>query len=290
MKHVALLFCCAILLSACVRNNPKPIWLSIDNWVLEANPQAIDDAGQLSQNLSEVWVYVDNKVIGVFELPCKIPVLASGSGIKVQLFPAIRNNGISATKKIYPFLEPVVMNMDLVEGETYEITPVTRYYSTVKFWIEDFGSPSQVKIDTDNLSNASLVLDNDPMIAMSVGNDYGHIHLTASDSLWIGYTNENTVLPKSGSEVYMEIDYRNSNSVLTGVIAVSSSGIKDNPNISLNAQDASSMKWKKIYIDLKEIVSFSTSAEYFKQYFRALLDEGNSQGDIYIDNIKLVHF
>lgn len=289
MKYISILFFGALLLSSCVRNNPKPVWLSLNKWVLEANPTQVDDAGQLTQNLSEVWVYVDNKIIGVFELPCKIPVLVSGN-VKIQLYPAIRNNGIAATKKIYPFVEPLELQMDLTAGETYTIPMVTRYYSNVKFWIEDFESPSQVKLETDPTSTTSLTLDDDPAIALPGGNSYGQVHFTASDSLWIAYTTENQVLPQSGAEVYLEIDYRNSNSLLSGVLAISSSDIKQNPHILLNAQDPSSMVWKKTYIDLKEIVSNSTSADYFKQYFRALIDEGNSQSDIYIDNIKVVHF
>lgn len=289
MKYISILFFGALLLSSCVRNNPKPVWLSLDKWVLEANPAQVDDAGQLTQNLSEVWVYVDNKIIGVFELPCKIPVLVSGN-VKIQLYPAVRNNGIAATKKIYPFVEPIELQMDLTEGETYTIPMVTRYYSNVKFWIEDFESPSQVELETDPTSTTNLSLDDDPAIALPGGGSYGHVHFTASDSLWLAYTTENQVLPQSGAEVYLEIDYRNSNGLLSGVLGISSNDIKQNPNILLNAQDPSSMVWKKIYIDLKEIVSNSTSSDYFKQYFRALIDEGNSQSDIYIDNIKVVHF
>lgn len=287
MKHIIVLFCSAVLLSACVKNNPEPVWLSIDKWVLEENPDMENPPGELTQNLSEVWVYVDNKVIGVFELPCKIPVLTSGNK-KIQLYPTIRNNGISATKKIYPFCEPVVLQMDLVAGQTYNITPTTRYYSTVQIWQENFSS-NTIALDTDDLSNASITVGSDPDITQSPGNGYGHIHLTTSDSLWIGYTIDNMDLPQ-GEEVYLEIDYRNSNSLLTGVLAISNSEIKENPDISLNPQDPSSMVWKKIYIDLKEIVSYSTSAEYFKIYLRALLDNGDTEGDIYIDNINVVHF
>ena len=99
MKYISILFFGALLLSSCVKNNPEPVWLSLDKWTLEANPTQVDDAGQLTQNLSEVWVYVDNKIIGVFELPCKIPILVSGN-VNIQLYPAVRNNGIAATKKI----------------------------------------------------------------------------------------------------------------------------------------------------------------------------------------------
>ena len=42
---------------------------------------------------------------GIFEVPFKIPILKSGS-VSIKVYPVVKNNGISATKKIYPFLTP----------------------------------------------------------------------------------------------------------------------------------------------------------------------------------------
>jgi hypothetical protein len=47
---------------------------------------------------------------------------------------------------------------------------------------------------------------------------------------------------------------------------------------------------KKIYIDLREMISNSPMATYFEQSFQALLDANDSEGTIIIDNIKVVHF
>ncbi len=273
-------------LSGCVKNNPAPIWLDIDKWTLNSNPNSSVNPGTLTQNFTDVWVYIDGNVIGVFELPCKIPVLVSGS-CKVTLYPAIRNNGISATKKIYPFVEPFENTMNLVEGETYSINPVTRYYSETKFWVEDFEN-STIKITPDPISNATLNVENNSSVG--AWGYYGHIALTSSDSLWVGLSTDVMYLPKSGAEVYLEVNYKNSNSLLTGIISYPNGGSgTDNPNISMNSQ-GSNATWKKIYIDLKDIVSNTPTSAYYKPYFRALLDSGLSSGDVYIDNIKVVHF
>jgi hypothetical protein len=286
MKQVIILFCCAVLFSACVRNNPKPIWLKIDHWTLQSNGSDAN-LGMLTHNLSEAWVYVDNKVIGVFELPCKIPVLASGNK-KIQIYPAIRNNGIAATKKIYPFCKPMEFNLDLVEGQTYEIDAVTEYYEGLQCWKEDF-TANTFAIETIEPSNTVLMLGNDPDISISPNNQYGRIHFTTSDSLWLAHTIDNLDLPSS-QEVYLEIDYRNTNNLLTGVLALTNSGAEENPYILLNAQDPSTVRWKKIYIDLQEIISYSTSANAFQIYFNTLIDSGKTESDIYLDNIKVVYF
>jgi len=287
MKYLYIFVLLSFGLSSCVKNNPLPVYLEINNWTLNSNPNSgvlpDTDPKVLTQNFSDVWVYIDGKIIGVFELPCKIPVLVSGS-CKVTLYPAMKNNGISATKKIYPFVEPFENTFELTPGETYTINPITRYYSSTKFWIEDFDE-SSVKLETDvSVSNATLAVEpNGPW------DNYGHIALTSSDSLWVGLTNVALVLPKSGAEVYMEVDYRNTNSILTGLISYASGVSTDHPNISMNAQ-TSGVQWKKIYIDLKDIVSNTASANNYKAYLRTLLDSGLSSSDVYIDNIKIVHF
>ena len=56
------------------------------------------------------------------------------------------------------------------------------------------------------------------------------------------------------------------------------------------SRQTSDVKWKKIQIDLKDVVSNTPSGISYKQYLRMLLDEGLSSSEVYIDNIKVVHF
>jgi hypothetical protein len=277
-----------LLLQGCVRNNPLPVWLEINEWTLITNPNALDDQGALTHNFSDVTVYVDNKIIGIFELPCKIPVIASGDNVKIQLYPTVRNNGIASTKKMYPFVSAHVETRNLVPGETYVFNPQTMYSTYCNFWIEDFDAGS-VKIETDqNFSTANLVVENNS--ALSLTGDYAHIALTNSDSMWVGITTEALVLPK-GKEVYLEVNFKNTCAVLQGVKAYNVDGsTTDNPTGGMTAQSESTAHWKKIYIDLKETVSYSTNASAFKQYFKIALPTGVTQGDVYLDNIKVVHF
>ena len=58
----------------------------------------------------------------------------------------------------------------------------------------------------------------------------------------------------------------------------------------LNLQDPATVKWKKIYIDLKEIISNSASGAYFKQSFEAEIGSDLTDGFVILDNIKVVHF
>jgi hypothetical protein len=288
MKKLLYLSLLILSLSSCVKNNPDPSWIQVNNWTLEANIENIGVEGELTHNFSDAWVYVNDEFMGVFEVPFKIPVLKSGN-CNIKIYPTVRNNGISATKKIYPFVSRYEINTELVQNQVLTINPTTQYLSGLNFWIEDFEDPS-TKFETDPNSAATLFQGTDPSI-LKWGNSYGQVNLNPIDSTWITYSSDpnNLYLPK-GQEVYLEVDYYNTNAIVTGLVAISSSSIVTNTNIQMNPQDPSTVKWKKIYIDLKEIVSNSTGAEYFKQSFQAALDEGDSEGVIILDNIKIIHF
>jgi hypothetical protein len=270
---------------SCVKNNPIPAWIEVNAWTLESNPLATEDIGELTHNFSDAWVYVDGKLLGVFELPFKVPVLDWGNK-EIKLLPTVRNNGISATKKTYPFVDRYTINVDLVSGETVTINPVTRYYATTKAWIENFET-SAIEMDDDPTSMTNFQVENNSSI--SQWGKYAHVQVNSLDSLWVGYTTGHITLPR-GQEVYLEIDYMNSNSLLTGLLAISPSSVVNNTNILLTKQIETPLKWKKIYIDLKELVSYSTEAAYFDISLKALYDSELGNGDVYIDNIKLVYF
>jgi hypothetical protein len=48
--------------------------------------------------------------------------------------------------------------------------------------------------------------------------------------------------------------------------------------------------WNKIYINLTPTISNNTDASKFKVYFKATKEEGAENSEIYLDNIKLLHF
>ncbi|MDB4091019.1 MAG: hypothetical protein ACKVJC_11070 [Flavobacteriales bacterium] len=297
MNKITLLFGLFIVLNSCIKNNPDPSWLEITAWDLIVNTAPnTNNAGVLTHDFSDAWVYVDNELVGVFELPVKIPLLISGDKV-VKIFPAIKNNGISATKKIYPFVEIFEVTLNFIQNETITINPVTKYVSTVKFNIEDFEDTSTI-ITEGPTSSSSLTVANTPSIFDPAINEtgFGRVLLDELNNQWIASTlfNENGAalnmnLPQ-GREVYLEIDYYNTNSVVSGLIGVGNSGITTNPNVQLNFQDASNVKWKKIYIDLKEAVSGMANIDYYEFSFEALIKAGETNTEINIDNIKAVYF
>lgn len=286
------LFASFLLLSSCIKNNEELSWLQVNKWTLTANTNLNSLEGQLTENITEAWVYIDDKIIGVFEVPFKIPILKEGN-VQIKIYPAIKNNGISGTKKIYPFLKPFVVSGTLVKNETLTVNPTTMYFDNTTFFIEDF-EDGNVELEDDVNSSAHLYVDNDPLIIKPFnGVAFGRVDMNnVSDSLWLSSTvfdyAEGSNLPR-GKDVYLELDYYNTNNVVTGLLAVDPQNTVKNWNIQLNAQEPETVKWKKIYIDLRELITNSNQSALFQQIFTAMIDEGKSESLIVIDNIKLIH-
>ena len=58
--------------------------------------------GELTESITNAKVYVNDDLLGIFEVPFRIPVLKSGS-CNVKVYPVVVNNGISATKNYILF-------------------------------------------------------------------------------------------------------------------------------------------------------------------------------------------
>jgi len=48
--------------------------------------------------------------------------------------------------------------------------------------------------------------------------------------------------------------------------------------------------WKKLYVNFTTLMNTYSNAKNFKIFFSASLPSGKSQTDVFLDNIKLIHF
>ena len=78
--------------------------------------------------------------------------------------------------------------------------------------------------------------------------------------------------------------------VYQGLFSLSPAGEANNVNIRMNAQSPESVIWKKIYIELRELVTASPNQSTFLQSFQANLDADDTEGVICLDNIKVIWF
>jgi len=182
--------------------------------------------------------------------------------------------------------------LTLVKGQITTVSPIVNYKTNLVFELKEDFENVGIALIPEIISDTPIVFIEKSMYPEIVkyGNKCGAVFLTTMDSLFKASTQSDYDLPK-GEEVYLEIDFMNSNSMVTGVIAkTSSSYIEHTPYVIMPAQDPATMVWKKIYIELTEDVSWETLATSYEFYLLSILDSDKTSGVIYLDNIKLIHY
>ena len=113
--------------------------------------------GTSNQNFKDVWVYVDDDLIGGFELPATIPILSEGPH-KVEFRPGIILNGISDTRVPYPCIKPVTYeDFELIPDSIITANVSSSYLSNVQYvWMEDFEDAS-LSIHETTSSDTNIV-------------------------------------------------------------------------------------------------------------------------------------
>lgn len=272
-----------LFLLSCSKKNPDPTWIKINEWNLISNKT--NKEGELSHNFSNAYIEIDDKTIGFFELPIQLPLLETGKHT-IKIFPVVLNNGISASKTIYPFCVPYKLDIELNQNKTLTINPQTSYYTDCTFWIEDF-EDAGIKLKSESGFEDLFSMDNNQKY-LKYGNNYGKILVTKENPIWQGKTNTNSSLP-AGKNIYLELDYLNTENLLTGVFISNYSGMSYNPNVTLNAQDKANLRWKKVYIDLRQMISYSINGSIFEQYFNVINSSNIDTNFVLLDNIKLIY-
>ena len=266
-----------------------PSYISINSIDLAVN----GDQGTSSNKIVDAWIYTGNDLEGAFELPAYFPVLKSGS-VNLNIKPGIKLNGIAETRVPYPFFETISLSRSLSREKVDSLgNLVARYKPDVVFgWMEDF-EDTNYSIDTTARSSIRLVRFQEPSLTASFpgeGNDYAARAVIKSDSVLFecishdSFTFSNN-LPEEKSYVFLELNYK-TNCPFTVGLMIYGAQTKQQPVLVINKSEA----WNKIYINLTPTISMNYDASQFRVFFSARKEAGGAEADIYIDNIKLLHF
>lgn len=286
-KWQYILFLTPFLFYACAKEQQPTAWLKIDKWILNENPNAHFPQGEMTQDFDQIFVSMDGKSLGSYQLPAKIPLVANTGKHDFVFMAGIKENGINSTKKRYPFVRNYEHSIYVIENDTISITPETSYFSNIRFLIENFESPT-LKLEEGSISLAHLIRDNDPQF-LQWGNYYGSIHLTKQDSVISFVTTFNESFPKQATPIYLELDYFNTNSMLTTLISYGNGSYYSDPYVQINAQKSDDAVWKHMYINFMENVSYRVNSPKNEIEFTLVLDPDLISSDFYIDNIKIVY-
>lgn len=278
------------------KEEPIPSYLYIPNIELEVS--ADGSQGCNAHDIVDAWVYVNGKLIGVFEMPSTIPILASGNS-KINVFAGIKKNAITSQRIRYPLYRSFDVDLDLTPGKVDTLIPRVVYNQNAKFsWIEDFEDGNISLEKSGNLTTHDLLFittDSADVFDFNgtTNTRSGRVNIPTGFQIFENRTTKEYELPRFGQDIYLELNFKCNTELVVGMYALlgtSVQGYYPVVNLFSTVDDMGEMQWKKVYISLSEDVNNPAyNGAVFKPFLKA---QSNSTGNpqLFFDNIKLVHF
>lgn len=235
------------------------------------------------QKFSDAWVYIDEVLQGVYEVPAQVPVLLSGTH-QVRILPGIEVNGIAATRSPYDFVKKYESDVNFSSGAITSIEPLTSYenFADVKF-NEDYETPTLL-FDTSNRGNSAIQRIGLPDAFR--GGHSGMVALNDTDNVFdMETSNTYTVNRFNPNSIYFEMNYKTDAPINIGIYVHNGSTVNKQSKLVLNPTST----WNKVYINLSAEIKAITPGQSFSVYISSVKPESLSSGMIYFDELKLVY-
>jgi len=274
-----------LIIQGCDIINPKekePAYLFIPSFTFQANL----NQGTSSEAITEVWVYADDKNLGVYDLPAKIPILELGTS-NIRIFAGIKNNGISNTRIRYPFYAPFDTTLNIAAFNVDTIVPNFTYYSQAVISEKGFESGNFLVQTGTNNGSFSVTNQADQVFE---GNRSGWGHLDAG-STHLFYKDDENLNYTSGENVFLELNYSSNNTFSVGYITTSGGIQAKNVALIINptcSGDGLNPVWKKIYIDFGYILMQNPNAQFHELYVESVPSNATTPVNVFLDNLKWV--
>jgi len=275
-----------LFIASCDIINPdeeEPGYIHIPSFTMDVLP----GQGTTSEKITEVWVYAEEQIVGVYDLPADIPVIGNGL-TDILIFGGIKNNGISTTRIRYPFFKPYRATIDLQPFSRDTIIPSFAYFEDVVIAEKDFENGNiMIPAGTNQgLFNVTT----DPAYVFE-GERSGIGTLESGQTILYFKDDDNLIL-NAGQPIFLEMDYSCNNSLSVGLLAANGSSVNKNLAVIINPTTLTVglPRWNKIYIDLGLIPLQNPNAQYFEFYVEVIPDEPGREVELLLDNLKLVQW
>lgn len=239
---------------------------------------------------THVNVYVDDKNLGCWELPCKVPVLdvSEADTSTLILIPAFPMSGMTNTIWGYPFLNICRQKVILKKGTTYEVSqnpPTYEYSEYTRFpYFETFSNSTSLTASSPNTN---------PLTFLPVsyeGLNVGEIVMNDSTYQSFDVSSSTFEAPVGSYRVVLEIRYKTDCDV--DVAMKMSSAYNPHMAYSVGGFFASPNEWKTIHFDLASTINNYHSSSGNKTYVTLILSGAGEKGKeshVYIDDIKVLY-
>lgn len=273
-----------LALVACRKTEDVPAYVEVPTYTMNTGP----GQGAPSTKITDVWASVNGKFVGVWELPARIPVLASGGAV-VSVVPAIKRNGLFDDRLRYPFYRTWEGAVTLEPGATSTVAPVTTYLSGLNFWLEPFDAAGTL-LSTTSTEDTLLIFraETDPGLVRD-GSPVGGVELTIANPVTRLITDQD--FGSTSGPVFLELDYSTDVELDIGLLFNQGSFPAQERYVTLvpTTGNGQSPVWNKAYIDLSPLWNTSSVTDR-DLFFEAALGSGQTVGLVLLDNIKIVRF
>jgi len=154
IKYLYILFISVLFANCTLTDSDQPIPAYLE--ITDVNVNTIQSQGEPTHKITDVWAYADNQLIGVFEIPCKIPVITTGETTEFLIFPGFRNNGERSRSFTYNLMDQLRFTETIAPGEVIQKSLTFEYKEDVIFdFVEGFEGGSHIftrDLDGDEIS------------------------------------------------------------------------------------------------------------------------------------------
>ena len=260
--------------TSCDLINPEeqiPSFIQIDS----ISP-VLDGDTQVVHEIVDAWVYDNEKLVGVYEMPATVPILRDGQA-NIRIRPGVKLNGLAASRWKYEFLEDFSEDVELFEDSVISLNPILGYRENAVIpWSEDFSS-SSVDLTKSSISQGSLLF----------SNGVANLHLSAGEDLFECKSTVSPDLPDAGASVILEFRYKCDHEFRISLISESSFSTVQTPIYLVSPSE----DWNYLYINLSSTVSSLIGYNEHAPAFGFVRAAGSeSDINVYLDNIRLIHF
>lgn len=308
-RHAAMTIAvvCGIL-SGCKKfdgETTRPAWIQIDNAtvVRAANGENERQSGWHTSDIDAVELIAlfhgdrSETTIGVFQLPCRVPVLFDGVADYVVTRPVVKQNGIVATRIYYPYLQAdTSYNVRFAEGET---TRLGRYDTASHTSTMDFSYWGTQRIGELYFENFEPLASSirmtegcyewitDDAAGARSGTGYVRIPTSASGNGTYLEITDSMQVDDPLKYLYLEMDYRSDVEFRIGLRSPLTDGGSDHTYYAISLYPK--QEWTKIYINLGKLWAQMNHYPLFHVVFHTLNTE-QTDGYTCIDNLKIITF
>jgi len=224
---------------------------------------------------TDVWFFRDGAVQGVYEMPRKIPVQIE-TAVNGLMQAGIRENGINSMPRAYPFVNNIEINPSLQKDEVLDLELDFTYLDIAKIRLDaDFESDNLFGFDEDGIDS----------IGLQLSDGQGIIRLKGGELAEEGSRLVYNEIPTDGTAIFLEIEYRGTIDLDIGLIGIQGADIFKEYFVSLRSES----DWKKAYINFTDLV-LASKLEGYQVLLGADNSNSSQDAEVYVDNIKLLHF